>query len=237
MADRDQGSVTEQPNRRRDLVVVSALKPWTCSQCANDDGGLLIMDDGGPVCMTCADMDHLVFLPRGDTALTRRARAASRLSAVVVRFSRARKRYERQGVLVDEAALAAAEAQCLADHEARARRRERDVERRAAGDAEFQVRMAAEIIKLFPGCPPARAEAIANHAAERGSGRVGRSAAGRALEVSAVELAVAASVRHEDTPYDDLLMSGLDRAEARHQVRGQVQIVLDEWRRGQDCRS
>ena len=195
------------------------------------------MDDGGPVCMACADMDHLVFVPSGDAALTRRARAASRLSAVVVRFSRARKRYERQGVLVEAAAFDEAEVQCLADHEARARRRERDAERRAAGDVELQVRMAAEIIRLFPGCPPDRANSISRHAAERGSGRVGRSAAGRALDAGAVELAVAASVRHEDTRYDDLLMSGLDRAEARDQVRGQVQGTLDEWRSGRQCRS
>ena len=195
------------------------------------------MDDGGPVCMSCADMDHLVFLPSGDAALTRRARAASRLSAVVVRFSRARKRYERQGVLVEEAALGQAEAQCLADHDARARRRERDAERRAVADEELQARMAAEIVGLFPGCRPERARAIAGHAAERGTGRVGRSAAGQALEAGAVELAVAASVRHEDTPYDDLLMSGLDRADARDQVHRQVQDILDEWRGAPDRRS
>jgi hypothetical protein len=186
--------------------------------------------------MTCADMGHLVYLPSGDAALTRRARAASRLSAVVVRFSRARKRYERPGVLIEEAALDQAEAQCLADHDARARRRERDVERRAAGDVELQARMAAEITRLFPGCPPDRAESISRHAAERGSGRVGRSAPGRALEASALELAVAASVRHQDTPYDDLLMSGLDRDDARDQVRGHAQSIIDKWRSGRDCR-
>jgi hypothetical protein len=104
VVDRDPRTATEPPSRRSDLVVVSALGAWTCSHCGNDDGGLLIMDDGGPVCMACADLDHLVFVPSGDAALTRRARAASRLSAVVVRFSRARKRYERQGVLVEDAA-------------------------------------------------------------------------------------------------------------------------------------
>jgi hypothetical protein len=126
VADRDERGDAGRRGRRPDLVVVSALKAWTCSQCGNDDGGWLIMDDGGPVCMTCADMDHLVFLPSGDAALTRRAGAASGLSAVVVRFSRARKRYERQGVLVEEEALTKAEEQCLEDREARARRRERD---------------------------------------------------------------------------------------------------------------
>jgi hypothetical protein len=41
---------------------------------------------------------------------------------VVVRFSRSRTRYERQGILVEEAALESAEAQCLADEDARGRR-------------------------------------------------------------------------------------------------------------------
>ena len=65
----------------------------------------------------------LVFLPSGEAALTRRAKKASGLSAVVVRWSRTRKRYERQGLLVEEAALEQAEQQCLADEDARTRRR------------------------------------------------------------------------------------------------------------------
>jgi hypothetical protein len=116
-----------------------------------------MMEDAGPVCLGCADVDHLVFLASGDAALTRRAKANSRLSAVVVRFSRARRRYERQGILVEEAALDRAEAECLADEEARARRRERDALRRGDQDLELQARMAAEIARLFPGCPVERA--------------------------------------------------------------------------------
>jgi hypothetical protein len=42
---------------------------------------------------------------------------------------------------------------------------------------------------------------------------------------------VVASVRHEDTRYDELLMSGVDRAEARDHVRLDVDRVLDSWRR------
>jgi hypothetical protein len=37
-------------------------------------------------------------------------------------------------------------------------------------------------------------------------------------------------VRHRDTLYDDLLMSGLDRDEARDQVRDQVARIIDAWR-------
>jgi hypothetical protein len=173
-----------------------------------------------------------VFLPSGDAALTRRARRGSGLSAVVVRFSRARGRYERQGILVEQSALERAEAECLADEPARARRRERDAERRSREDLKLQADMAAAITTLYPGCPPERAEQIARHAGTRGSGRVGRSASGRALEQHALELAVTASVRHQDTPYDGLLMSGVDRNDAREQVRDTVNNIIDAWRAG-----
>ena len=220
--------LTERQSRPADLVVVSPGKGWTCTECSGT-GDLLIMEGPGPLCLACADMDHLVYLPSGDAALTRRAKKASGLSAVVVRFSRARRRYERQGILVEEAALDQAERECLADEDARARRRGREEARRAGGDVAFQAKMAAEIIRLFPGCPTARAEAIARQTGARGSGRVGRSAAGRALDPHAVTLALAASVRHEDTRYDELLMSGVPRGEAREQVRSEVQRILASW--------
>ena len=217
--------------RRAELVVVMPLKDWSCASCGTT-GAFLTMDDAGPLCLTCADMDHLVFLPAGDAALTRRAKRASRLSAVVVRFSRARRRYERQGLLVEESALAQAEAECLADAELRARRRERDALSRAEDDLDLQTRMAAKIATLFPGCPPGRADEIAHHAAARGSGRVGRSAAGRQLEDWALELAVTASIRHRDTVYDDLLMAGVERSEAREQVHVDVTRIIAAWRAG-----
>jgi hypothetical protein len=180
--------------------------------------------------MRCADLAHLVFLPSGDAALTRRAKGHSRLSAVVVRFSRARRRYERKGILVEEHALDRAEAECLADEEVRARRRGREARRRRREDVELVGRMSEEIVRMFPRCPASRARAIAMHTAVRGSGRVGRSAAGRALDRRAVELAVAAAVRHADTRYDELLMSGVERGQARAEVRGQVAGILDGWR-------
>jgi hypothetical protein len=231
LSERKRAQLAERQSRPPDLVVVSPVKAWTCSMRAGTSGGLLIMEDGGPVCMQCADMDHLAFLPSGDAALTRRAKSASRLSAVVVRFSRARKRYQRQGILVEEQALERAEAECLADEQARARRGDREAARRAGEDVDLNARMAVEIGGLFPDCPADRADSIARHAAKRGSGRVGRTAAGRALDHEALELAVAASVRHQDTDYDELPMSGIDRADARERVGEQVRGVLDRWRR------
>jgi hypothetical protein len=211
------------------LLVIEPIRDWACAECAGT-GGFLRMDDAGPLCLSCADLDHLVFLPAGDAALTRRAAKASSLSAVVVRWSRTRKRYERRGVLVEEQALARAEQQCLSDEDARMRRRERDAERRASEDERFQSRLAETIRLLFPGCPPDRAAAMARHTGLRGSGRVGRSAAARALDADAVTMAVIASIRHEDTGYDALLMSGLSRNQARERVRDRIDRVLAAWR-------
>ncbi|MDN3351229.1 DUF2293 domain-containing protein [Actinomadura sp. DC4] len=219
----------ERQSKAPDLIVSVPLKDWTCSSC-HGTGDLLIPEDGVSTCLTCADLDHLVFLAAGDAALTRRAKKASGLSAVVMRLNRRRKRYERQGLLVEESALEEAEAQCLADEDVRERRRERDRERRADEDLELQERTAREIQKMFPGCPEERAAAIARHTGTRGSGRVGRSAAGRALDETAVRAAVVASVRHEDTDYDALLMSGVPRAEARERIREDVDRVLGRWR-------
>ena len=221
----------ERQSRPPDLVVISPLKAWTCSECGGT-GDYLLLEDRGPLCLRCADLDHLVFLSAGDAALSRRAKRGSRLSAVVVRFSRSRQRYERQGILVEEAALEQAEAACLADEEVRARCRARDEARRGRQDVAFQRDLAREIMQLFPGCPASRADAIARHAGARGSGRVGRTAAGRALDEAAVRLSVVASVRHVDTPYDELLMSGVPRAEARERVRNLVDGILSEWRGG-----
>jgi len=62
------------------------------------------------------------------------------------------------------------------------------------------------------------------------SQRSNASAAGRALDEEAVTLAVIASIRHEDTEYDALLMSGVARADARDRVRAAVDEALEAWR-------
>ncbi|MGK8506660.1 DUF2293 domain-containing protein [Nocardia asiatica] len=221
--------VVQRQNRAPDLTVVEAAEPWTCAECA-ETGPYLITSTAGPLCPTCSDLDHLEFLPAGNAALSRRAKKESTLAAVVVRFNRRRKRYERLGILVEEAALVRAEQQCLADDDARARRRERDRVRRGAHDVEYCARMSDEIRRLFPGCPGDRATQIAEHAAVRGSGRVGRTAAAKLLSPEALTLAVIASIRHRDTDYDQLLMTGIPRSEARARIRPTVDQVLETWR-------
>jgi hypothetical protein len=92
-------------NQPPDLVVIAPFNDWTCADCSTTGKDLLLMQDDEPHCLRCAQLDHLVFLPAGDAKRTRKAHRASRLTAVVVRFSRTRRRYERQGLLVEPDAL------------------------------------------------------------------------------------------------------------------------------------
>ena len=217
--------------RAKDIVVIMGRRPFTCAGCQEefDRGSWFRMDDEGTLCLDCADLGHLEFLGSGTAALTRRAKKHSRLSAVVVQWARARNRYERQGILVEPGAIEQAEQECLADVEVRERRRQRDLVRREAEDEDLVERFAAAIRQQFPGCPELRAARIARHTVTRSSGRVGRSAAGRSLDPEAVRLAVVASVRHVDTPYENLLMGGFSRQEARDEVRDLVDEVLTGW--------
>ena len=110
-----------------DLKVFITTSEAACGECGEELGRsawITLVEDKGALCLSCPDLDHLVFLPSGEAALTRRARVHSTLSAVVLKWSRARNRYERQGLLVEDQALERAEQECLLDSEARARHRE-----------------------------------------------------------------------------------------------------------------
>jgi hypothetical protein len=227
---------TTRAKRLAEIVVFSVLKPSVCSSCEAEigKGALLRMERERPLCLACADLDHLVYLPAGDAALSRRSRKHSTLSAVVVRFSRARKRYERQGLLIELPALARAEQECLGDADQRARARERAGLARERTDASYVRAFCEQVRAVYPGCPAAEAEAIARHACLKYSGRVGRSAAARQFDPVAIRLAVAAHVRHRHSPYDTLLAQGWDRGDARHAVDGAVHAVLERWNSGDD---
>jgi len=96
-------------SRAPELVAIQPLNTeWTCHRCGGT-GDLLMMETPGPACLRCVGLDDLVFLPAGDALLTRRAKAKSTRHAVVMRFSRTRRRYERQGLLIEPQALADAQ--------------------------------------------------------------------------------------------------------------------------------
>jgi hypothetical protein len=215
----------------REIVVFRVRRDTKCSECSDElsRGNLLRVEDKAALCLTCADLDKLEFLARGDAALTRRARKYSVLQAVVVEWSRSRNRYERQGVLVEATALEKAEAECLADADVRARQRMRAAIQRSADDDAFIASFATAIHSQYPGCPVDEATQIAAHACTRYSGRIGRTAAARSLAAEAIRLAVAAHIRHVHTDYDRLLTQLQDRQLARDQIADSLADTLRQW--------
>lgn len=224
--------MASQQNGIEELKVFISTRESICGECGENLGSkawITLAGEKGALCMTCADLDHLIYLPTGDAALTRRAKKHSTLSAVVLRWSLARKRFERQGLLVEEQALEKAEEECLADSEVRERRRNREAIRREESDRQYVEQFAQRVRELFPGCPAGRESAIAEHACQKYSGRVGRSASAKSLDEAAVRMAVTAHIRHRETEYDRLLSRGYDRDEARVEVERAVGAVLRSW--------
>lgn len=100
--------LANKASRAPDLVVVQPLNRDLKCHRFGGSGDLLMMESPGPACLRCVGLADLEFLPAGDALLSRRAKAASSRYAVVVRFSKARRRYERQGLLVEPSVLAGA---------------------------------------------------------------------------------------------------------------------------------
>src|SRR5262245_42304643 len=151
--DRESDKTKHKPGE--EIVVFSVVRDSKCTECGAElwKGSLLRLEGEKALCMGCADLDRLEFLPSGDAAVTRRASKYSKLRAVVVRWSGARKRYERQGILVEPEALHRAEEESLADSEVRARRQARAAERRELEDREFVTAFTRAIGEHYPACP------------------------------------------------------------------------------------
>jgi len=113
LSERKRQRLAEKASRAPELVVIQPLnREWKCHRCGKT-GDLLLMENPGPACLKCVGLDDLEFLPAGDALLSRHAKAKSARYAVVVRFSRTRRRYERQGLLVEPSALADARGDSL----------------------------------------------------------------------------------------------------------------------------
>ena len=109
LSQRKQERLAEKASRAPELVVIHPLNAaWTCHRCGGR-GDLLMMENPGPACLRCVGLGDLEFLSAGDALLTRRVKAKSARHAVVVRFSKSRRRYERQGLLVEPQALTEAQ--------------------------------------------------------------------------------------------------------------------------------
>lgn len=112
-----QKKIQEKLEKPPELVVFRTITNSQCSQCKKElhKGTFLFMEAEQPLCLCCANLSELEYLPRGDVNLTRRAKKYSIKSTVVVEFSRSRKRYERQGILVDKESLRKAKDELMLD--------------------------------------------------------------------------------------------------------------------------
>ncbi len=109
LSEKKRERLAEKASHAPELVVIQPLNAgWVCHRCGGT-GDFLMMENPGPACLRCVGLDDLEYLPAGDALLTRRVKAKSTRHAVVVRFSRTRRRYERQGLLVEPQALADAQ--------------------------------------------------------------------------------------------------------------------------------
>ena len=124
----------------RPVVWISHKDGDRCVRCGREieSGTFLLIDrEQGIRCLTCGGLDDLIFVSAGDPALTRRALALSTRSAIVVKFSRRRKRHERQGILVEEPAYEQALRACQADAARRDTERVKRVARAEAADLQY----------------------------------------------------------------------------------------------------
>lgn len=107
LSEKAQEKLKKKLDAEPELVVFINFRPSHCAQCNKEQGKgtIIYVEEGQSYCMKCAGFNDLVLLPSGNAALTRTTKKYSPTNLVVVKFSRTRKRYERQGLLVEEKAL------------------------------------------------------------------------------------------------------------------------------------
>jgi len=90
----EEGGSMQEAAEPKEILVFSILRDSKCEECGErlSKGSFLTMENSRPHCLECADLDHLVYLERGDVCITRRAKKYSSLSAIVLKFSRSRHR-------------------------------------------------------------------------------------------------------------------------------------------------
>ncbi|TYP75230.1 DUF2293 domain-containing protein [Aquimarina intermedia] len=181
-------------------------------------------------CFTCSPFVGYVFLPSGDAALTRRSKKHSDRCAVVLEWNVRRKRFQRTGQLVQEMAIKIAEKECAQDAAIRAEKNKKAAIVREQQDRIYVAAFAKAIRARYPVCPSQREVAIAQHACEKYSGRVGRTADAKQFDAKMIDLAVEAHIRHTETNYEAQFGRGKGKKQIRSEVKTDIQQVLRQWR-------
>ena len=180
-------------------------------------------------CFKCSPYTEAVFLESGDAAMTRRSKKHSSYCGVEYAWNKRRKRFERKGQYVESQAIALARNECDADAKKRAKANAKATIKRAADDKVYIVEFSKAIRKRYPYCPNDREVAIAEHACEKYSGRVGRTADAKQFDATMIDLAVEAHIRHVETDYDSQFNKGKTKRHIRSEVKKDIRDILNRW--------
>lgn len=211
---------------RRKAVVCTG-----CSKTVHEGEKLLALDEKKRgLCESCADLGALTLLLPGDAAMTRRSKKHSARTVVFQQWNQKRRRYERKGQFVEPEAIEKARLECAADAEKRAEKNKKAAAKRVVEDKEYRDTFAIEIRRLFPSMPKGREVAVAEHACEKYSGRVGRTASAKEFDEDMITRAVIAHIRHAETNYDNMFGKGKRKREIRDDIRGDIQRILRRWK-------
>ncbi len=205
-----------------------------CSQCQVriPKGGLFVAESETEkgTCFNCSAFVSYTFLPTGDAALTRRSKKYSTRCGILMVWNPRRKRFERKGQYVEQAAIDQAKMECLADQDIRQVKNKKAAIKRAEADKIYIQNFALAIRKRYPSCPIKREFEIAGHACEKHSGRVGRTANAKQFDNHMIDLAVEAHIRHKETNYDQQFGSGKRKREIRSNVKFDIQRIMVKWK-------
>ncbi|UTW66384.1 DUF2293 domain-containing protein [bacterium SCSIO 12643] len=182
-------------------------------------------------CFKCSPYVNAAFLEPGDAAMTRRSKKHSSYCGVLYVWNKRRRRFERKGQYVEAVAIELAKKECLADQEKRAKNNAKAAVKRAAEDKIYVAEFSKAIRNRYPNCPKGREEAIAQHACEKYSGRVGRTADAKQFDAKMIDLAVEAHIRHAETDYDSQFNKGKTKRMIRSEVKSDITSILRRWRK------
>jgi len=181
-------------------------------------------------CFKCSPYVNAAFLEPGDAAMTRRSKKYSSFCGVLYAWNKRRKRFERKGQYVEAEAIELARKECELDAGKRAKSNEKAAIKRTADDIVYIDAFSKAIKHRYPNCPKNREVEIAQHACEKYSGRVGRTANAKQFDITMIDLAVEAHIRHTETNYDAQFNKGKTKRAIRSEVKVDITAVLNKWR-------
>jgi hypothetical protein len=216
-------------------IFITKKEKTTCQKCKKNisKGDYFVSESEKTkgTCFSCSPFGTYFFLPPGDAAMTRRSKKHSEQCAVLQEWNQRRRRYERKGQYIEALAFEKARLECDEDKGIRAIQNQKAAITREKQDKIYIEEFATVIRSFYPNCPKGRETNIAQHACEKYSGRVGRSASAKEFDEKMVDLAVEAHIRHSETNYDLQFGKGKAKREIRADVKFDIIKIMQSWKK------